>query len=339
MSAIIDIGKMKFSLFGRGYDDDRADSGNGDVIVLDKIPFLANFGAIDETGQYAWLANSDGVKKYDLTDLSEVTQTILPVASTSLYHPCNVANNYGIAFQGSTCTVFDLTDDTIIKTGTVSYSPVTRCDVILDGSKVWFVTLGQGRATNYVYSLELTDLSMTQVSWGNTGVIGFVTNSQICGYMPPEWYYQKAYIYGLGRDGSTLWTVTSAGQGSSAFPNIVSAGWGRNGRIYMPVNKYSSWRMGAFPFKATDYETPKPISIFGKFEQMPVTASATINYSVVHSIGKNKTAFGTGNGVYWTDYKDLILLDSEISFPIAMDENTILTKASTELYTYVYRSN
>ena len=72
---------------------------------------------------------------------------------------------------------------------------------------------------------------------------------------------------------------------------------------------------------------------------MPVTASATINYSVVHSIGKNKTAFGTGNGVYWTDYKDLILLDSEISFPIAMDENTILSKASTELYTYVYRSN
>ena len=339
MSASIDIGKMKFSVFGRGYDDDRLDSGNGDVIVVDKIPFLANFGAIDETGQYAWLANGSDVKKYDLTDLSEVSQSILSNVGTSLYHPCNVDNNYGVAFQGSTCTIFDLTDDTVIISGTVTYPVNLKSDVILDGTKIWFVTEGQGRSTNYVYSLDITDLTMTQTTWSDTGVIGFVTNSQICGYMPPQWYYQKEYIYGLSRDGSTLWTVTSAGQGSSAFPNIVSAGWCRNGRIYMPVLKYSSWRVGAFPFRATDYETPKPISIFGKFADMPVMASPTIRYSVVHSNGKNKTAFGTGSGVYWTDYKDLVLISSDISFPVAMDDNTILCKAHTEPYTYVYRSD
>lgn len=339
MSASIDIGKMKFSVFGRGYDDDRLDSGNGDVIVVDKIPFLANFGAIDETGQYAWLANGSDVKKYDLTDLSEVSQTILSNVGTSLYHPCNVANNYGVAFQGSTCTIFDLTDDTVIISGTVTYPDVFVSDVYLDGTKIYFATTAQGRSTNYVYSLDISDLSMTRITISNSGIGGFANADSLYGYTPPEWYYQPAYIFGLNKSGSTLWSVTSAGQGTSAFPNISMVGYARNGRIYLPTYKYSSWRLGAYPFRATDFETPKPIAVIGKFPEAPGLYSAQTQYSVVHSIGKKKTSFGTDQGVYWTDYKDLVLLNSEISFPVAMDDNTILCKASEESYTYVYRSN
>lgn len=339
MSANIDIGKMKFSLFGRGYDDDRLDSGNGDVIVLDSIPFAADFGAIDETGQYAWLASGNGVHKYDLTDLSEVAQTILTANTpTTLYHPTNVPNNYGIAFQGTTCTVFDLTDDTIIRTGTVSNPVSASNDTYLDGNIIYFVTVAQGRSTQNIKSLDITDLTMTNVAVSNVGSCGFTNKNILYMYQPPEWYYQRAYIYGINKAGSTIWTVTSAGQGSSAFPNIGASGFTGKDHIYLPVYKYSAWRMGVFRNQPSDFETPKPLSIFGKFPSMPTLANVTIKYSVAHTNGRTKTAFGTDQGVYVTDYKDLTLLDSEISFPVAIDENTLLCKGYTTPNTLVYRS-
>lgn len=340
MSANIAIGKLKFSLFGHGYDDTRVDSGDGSTEELFEIPFGARMAAIDSTGQFAWLANSSGVKKYDLTDLSEVSQSILTDGvDTAIFHPTNIANNYGIAFQNNTVTVFDLTNDTIIKTGAASYSPMNPCDCIIDGNTVYFGTVNQGRTNNKTYTLDITTLSMTETSFNNMGVCGFANKNLLMAYYIPEWYYQFKRNYGIDRAGNAVWYVDALTAGGPGFPKCNQIGFASMGKMYRPSYVFGAWRMGVYGPNGGDFETPKPIKTFGRFPAQPQLYTNNQSYAVAHNTGRTKVAFATSLGVYKSDYHDLTLMGSTINYPVALDDNTLLARDETTVKTFVYRSS
>lgn len=339
MSATIKAGDLCFSVFGRGYDDTRADSGTGAIEQTLFIPFGSKTACIDSSGQYAWLASNAGVKKYDLTDLSEVSQSILTDnIATGLYHPTNETNNYGIAFQNNTVTVFDLTDDSIIRTGAVSYQLNNPCDCIIDGNTVYFCTLGQGRTNNRTYTLDLTTLAMTENSFNDMGVCGFADKNVLMAYYVPEWYYQRKRNYAIDRAGNTIWYVEALTAGGSGFPNCNQVGFASKGRMYRPSFVYGAWRMGVYSSSGGDFETPKPIKTFGRFPSQPSLYTNNYPYAVAHNTGRTKVAFASDIGVFKSDYTDLNLMDSEINYPVALDDNTLLCRDLQTTKTYVYRT-
>lgn len=329
MSANIDIFKMKFSVFGHGFDDERSDSGDGLKIVEDVINYSASQAAIDETGQYIWLAGGQGIKKYDSADLTEIPTTI---TGSYLYHPNNVANNYGIAFQSGNVIVFDLTDDTIITQGSVTNYPMGRADCILDESVVRFVTLGQGRVSNSIYSLDLDDLTTTINSWNNESSCGFVAKDKIYSYYPPEWFTQNKSLYGRNLSAGLVWIQTATEAGSAGFPNISQAGFG-NEYIWLPCYKYGKWRIGAFPWTGADFITPKPVKVFGAFNSQPDFVSAnTLN--VCQNTGRTRVGFSLADGTYRSDYRDVEKVTDVRKIPLAMDDNILLCAYSSKIYVY-----
>ena len=67
------ITNMKFSVFGRGYEDTRSDSGDGAVEDFNRYAMGASSAVFDSTGQYLWVGifgngHTAGLYKYDLED-------------------------------------------------------------------------------------------------------------------------------------------------------------------------------------------------------------------------------------------------------------------------------
>lgn len=341
MSASIDIFKLKFSVFGHGFDDTRADSGDGHVTIADKINYSAEYACIDDTGQYLWLSSSSGIKKYDLNEdaLPEVVQTAVPDGTgTILIHPSNVANNYGIAFQGTTCTIFDLTSDTVIKTGTVSYTLTQMLyDCIFDGTNFQITSLQQGRSNNYLYTLALSDLAMTYLMLSAKGVNGFVEPTKLSAYRVPRYGDEYIFIYGQRLDGTTDWTYQAPSAGGSAMPNYIEVGFGADGLMWNPCYKYGKWRMGGFKWSgATDFALPKPYKVFGTFPARPVMLlSQKVHYA--HSTGREKVAFSTDQGIYFGDYHEMIKVTDDPSYAIACDNDTVVALNPNDNYTYIFR--
>lgn len=341
MSASIDIFKLKFSVFGHGFEDTRADSGDGHATRADKINYAADYACIDSTGQYLWLASASGIKKYDLLDddLSEVAQTaVADNTSTILMHPSNVANNYGIAFQGTTCTIFDLTNDSVVITDTVTYTLASmKYDCVLNGTEVQIVSLQQGRSNNKIYTLAMSDLTMTEVSLMTKGVNGFVDIGKISAYQVPRYGDEYIFIYGLNIDGTTNWTYQAPSAGGSAMPNYIEVGWGADGLMWNPCYKYGKWRMGGFKWtSASGFATPMPFKVFGTFPARPIMLLAT-KFFYAHSTGRTRTAFSTDQGVYAGDYHDMIKVTDDANYTLACDENTVIAYNPTDHYTYIYR--
>ena len=135
----------KFTIFGHGYDATRNDSGTGakEAVIHD---LTAEYCAIDETGKYAWIVGGGGrLYKLNIATWEQQAHSI-PVVG-SLYHPCNVANNYGVIFVSNTrVVVFDLTTGEILKdfapssSGTFS-QPIQHCDCILVDDVIYLVIL------------------------------------------------------------------------------------------------------------------------------------------------------------------------------------------------------
>ena len=341
MSASIDIFKLKFSVFGHGFDDTRADSGDGHIVKADKINYSAQYACIDSTGQYLWLASSLGIKKYDLfdDDLSEVAQTaVIDNTSTILMHPSNVANNYGVAFQGTTCTIFDLTDDSVVISGTVLYTLTQmQYDCIFDGTNFEITSLQQGRSNNYLHTLALSDLAMTDETLTAKGVNGFVESTKLSAYRVPRYGDEYIFIYGQRLDGSVDWTYQAPQAGGSAMPNYIEVGWGADGLMWNPCFKYGKWRMGGFKWTgATDFALPKPFKVFGTFSAKP-TMLINQKFFYAHSTGREKIAFSTGQGIYLGDYHDLIKVTDDANYTLACENDTVVALNPNDNCTYIYR--
>lgn len=338
MSASIGVGKLKFTVFGTGYDDERGDSGTG-LRDGGTLSFQSTYAVIDETGAYCWIVKygTTELVKYDMLTWEEVDKGDLPDTCAYLNHPKNVPNNYGIVYKAEDgIYIFDLTTNEIISQGTIAFVPSGNEDCILVDDEIRFATLAQGRARNWIRTLSIDDLSSTEVDLTDTAFVGFTDDSHVYCFYPKEWFYQSHKLYLIDRAGNTVWTITQ-----STFDNIYMAGLTRDGKIYLPCLIDGVWVMGEFPqTPAPDVNTPAPVRTFGEFETGP---SMIIQQSlcVTYSSDRRMAAFSTdGGGLYITDFEDVYLIDENGTdcVPLAINDDTFIynnsATASTEVVTF-----
>ena len=308
------ITNMKFSVFGRGYDDTRSDSGDGAVEDYNRYAMGASSAVFDSTGQYLWVGifgngHTAGLSKFDLEDdFNELAHGVpTGTVETLVLHAPNTNNNYGLAIQGNDWWVFDLTDDTVIQSGTnstlgsrVSYSSVPY-DCVIDGTKFYIKRIeNQNVTTPTVIIFDYSDNSVTvnNISANRSGG-AFITKDIIYLYYATIWFYQYRYIEGVTPSNVQVWNRLAPEGGLDGFKYMSLAGFGRKGRLYCPNNVYGSWRIGEYNgLRSPNFDTPKPIKVFGKFESEPTIKA------FFHSHEQNYAIFRTPLGSYVTDYED-----------------------------------
>lgn len=333
MSATISKNKLKFSVFGRGFEDERSDSGEGvDTDSLD-IPFRCNSALIDTTSTYIWLVKSTdgGIYKYDLATMTEVSQTAVPSGghtySPYLIHPSNTDNNIGIAMvfdngaSKSYWYFFDMTDDTLIGTCELAgWKTPAMADAIIVGNKVHVCERAYLRTNPTCYHVNLDDMSITLDQTSGIASCGFVDEDTIYAYYPPEWFYQTKKNYGKDLVWNTVWECTASQGGGSGFPNIDQAGFCGNGFVYLPTKKNGAWRFGVYNGNSySDYNTPKCIRTFGKFDSVP-----SISKAPVYTNEKTRICFATNSKLYVTDTEDVELITDGNYVPYCMNDNYII---------------
>lgn len=321
----------KFTIFGNGYDSSRNDSGFGATTkILDMKVYSA---AIDSSGAYAWFATNGGLKKYSTRTWTEVEQTIIPTNCICVYHPSNVANNYGLATSadGTTAYVFDLTDDTLIATISGSFSTVADQisdeDCILVGDKIYIINRFYGANTNdRLFVFDLSEMTFdNSVIIGGVGCNGFINDSLIFANYTREWFYQTSTAFARTFNGGTLWSNTGVDNNS----NMTPWGWTGNGKLYLPVLIDGKWHYGVFDGTQNPGFNPvAPIRYFGTFDSRPdvapyIAGNARAIYTA-YTDGRTKGCLLTTQGVLLTDFNSVSVLSDTTIAPIAMNDRIVI---------------
>lgn len=333
MSATIREGKMCFSVFGRGYDDVRADSGEGAIEDFNRYAMGVSTGCFDVTGQYLWLGcygngHTAGLLKYDMDDDFNELVHAVPTAQTAtvVLHASGDDNNLGLAIQGGDWWVFDLTDDTVVASGSdasiANYIDWARApyDIALDGTKFYITAPRTQRGTPNVSILDYDSGSFSNIVLSGYQRAGgaFITDSLIYLYYPAEWQYQSDYISGVTPSGSEIWGYQEQG----VFTNVQLSGFGKAGKLYVPSNVYSSWRLGEYNgTRVPNFVTPKPIKVIGKFVSKPTISRFTFSHQ------KKQVAFTTDIGVFVSDFEDMEKLTDSSRPVIAVNDKYVIVDA------------
>jgi len=323
MSATIGKNDIKLSVFGRGFEDERTDSGEGVKDESEVLQFGANYAVFDQTGTYAWIRSTGynhgaGLYKFNISNWSEVSHTM----ETDIYvllQPNNVPSNLGVAIKyDGYCYVFDLTDDTIVCEGQFLDYGWSFKDCILVGNTLWLCTCQQGRAGNEIFHIDLDAQTGSKIQLTNSAFCGFVSDDIIYRFYPAEWFFQNSVMYGTYKDGTDDWSKTII-RGQDEFD---LAGFGRNGYLCLPVKLYGAWRFGVYNAN-TAPTISKPIRTFGKFQTVP-----SFGWNVVYSPERKKAFLGTGQGLIVTDFTDCEKLSTEVEIPIGASDKVLLCSDS-----------
>ena len=336
MSATIKDGKLCFSVFGRGYEDTRVDSGEGVIDDYNRYGIAVNGASFDVTGQYLWLGSigndpSKGLLKYDMDDdFNQIVHNVPTSAvETVMLHASNVANNYGLAVQyGGDWFVFDMTDDTVIANGNnatlatkIAWS-TQGYDCILDGTKFRIIHYLTSNGSPEVVTLDYSSGTVTTQVVGNPRSGGtFISENLIYLYYAPQWFYQYKYIEAKTSSDVQIWGNQATSGGSDGFGGMDLMGIGRKGQLITPTNFYSAWRMGVYNGTRTpDFETPKPIRVFGKFESQPTIKSFVFSHE------KARFAFNCDLGIFVSDFEDIEKISDITERVYAVSDNYVVAE-------------
>ena len=352
MSVTINTGELKFSVFGKGFENTRNDSGEGGVTYEKRIGYGAGTACLDETSTYVWLTQNQGqaplnyFAKVRISDLEqvEISNVIQTDIGTQIYHPSNVANNYGIALQnfGDDCDVyvFDLTTDEIYYHFTASISSFqTFADCIMVGDVFYFADRGGSNAR--VFKLDPINETFSEYgsAWFNNGAgCGFVDNDTLYAFNNPVWFSDYGRKYGYGLSGSTQWDVMAPRAGSGGnFPNCLDRGMGGNGYVWLASYVDGAWRWGAYDGNnGGDFVTPSPIRTVGNFGN---TDPRYTDYHVYFTNGRTKCAYGSSAlGLVLVDFSDDVkIVTDEYWIPLAVDDKYIVAIDQYVNNTYIFR--
>lgn len=347
MSATIDTNDLKFVIFGAGYDGTLPDSGEGGIRKVKPMNFTASYASFDATGQYCWLVSSSsnipsGIHKFDmLNDWEEVSQSIIDTeVATILLHPTNSENNYGIALTQSgymqiDFTVFDMTDDTVIKTGTIAWNiGVGGYECALIGDYIYFITT-DGK-------LWTIDTVNQTVSIDNPNrILSFIDDHNICAIHDITWFSDWARYMSYDYSLNVNWEVMAQKAGANGFGTLLN--FCANGYIYGLFEDNGKWKFGEYNGNGTsDFYTPTPTKVLKQSEVFDSLPSLS---NLVYSTDKAYGAFWiAGKGIYYTDFDKVSKLDDASSFhtdahPVGMDDHYILVTSndSNEMKLYTYR--
>lgn len=324
----LSVENLKFTIFGHGHDSTRNDSGSG--AESRELNLKVYSAVIDSSGNYAWLVTDSGLKKYSTRTWEEVEQNVIPDTCGFVIHPNNVSNNYGIAISvdGNATYIYDMTDDTLVGTASSSFG-------ITIGYKSWDCVLVSGKILMVRKYLGITNLDLTEIDLSNMtlnttrigtklGCCGFVSDSVLYAVYEREWGYQTTTAYGIGLDGSTVWS--SGGINNNTDLNywaIVG-----NDKLYMPVLIDNVWHYGEFNGLSTPTFSPvTPNRIFGSFDICPNLAPYLgvndRNHYVAYNDGRTKACALTADGVLVTDFNKFSKVD-DLSIPLAMNDRMVI---------------
>lgn len=322
MSANIPVGKLKFSVFGRGYDDIRGNSGYGNK-ESDVHNIVAEYCAIDITGRYVWIVGGMYINKFDTETWASVPHSI---PRSPIYHPCNVENNYGVVMPSNTrVIVFDLTSGEIIKDITTE-NPFTSStgnqDCILVDDVIYLTNIANQQSAINVTKISLTDDTVTSMVMSGLYNCGFADDDLIYGYWAKVWFSQVSRAYAWDLNLTEQWQIVEPSTSVSFASNLH--GLCGNGYLYLPTPDNGTWGLGEYDaHSAPDLVTPAPIRVFGEFESRP-----QFQPYYCYNQGKTKAAFQTSIGTYYTDFSSIERLDDDETpnlRPLAMNDEFIIS--------------
>lgn len=329
MSANIPIGKLSFTVFGYGYNSDRADSGSG---MKESIPlnFSADYAEFDATGQYCWIMkNSGGLTKYETKDWTIVDQGEVSHGLNWINKPKNVLNGYAIAKDNNSSCIFDLTTNEIIATGSALDMWGSRYDCIETESGLYrFVPQSSNRGTINIFTLDPSNMSLSKSpDRGNRAGVGFIDDDSAYVYYPPEWFYQAAYVESYNVSGGYDWGQ-QASDDDKMFSNVSMHGLVKDSYIYVPTNVNGTWKLAEYDgLSQVNFITPNYIRAFGNLGNEKVNIYAEYAYPV-YSSERNTAAFVVdGKGLYITDFSDvysIIDFDTATYRPLAVSDSMVI---------------
>lgn len=327
MSATIDIGKLKFSVFGNGFEGSRTDSGNGENEPK-ILNYMSEYAAIDITGEYIWLVTLGQTKQYRISNWTNTAN----LDSAPLYHPCNVENNYGVSLISSTrVLIFDLTTgETIKDITTPAYSSQSGLqDCILVEDAIYLVKCTAQRDSLVITEISLEDETVTSTTVSGTSVCGFSSDTTIYGYWAKEWFSQVSSAYSWNKSATGIWTVTETHEQN--FRTHLHGLCG-NGFLYLPTPEDGVWKLGVYDaYNVPDFITPNPIRTFGRFaSSLEFSSNVGLHYCYNH--GKTKAVFSSNIGTYYTDFSSIKQLheDQVYMMPLAMNDKMVISNVGNQ---------
>ena len=335
MSATINENKLKFSVFGKGFEDTRSDSGEGADSDYRDIGHGCACAIIDSTDTYFWWGQTAGSYPFEwctkrrLSDLQQLNQTIVPNdRATVLLHPSNTDNNIGVAIQdkGQNVYVFDMTDDTLYChiTSTVTNMQNDKCDCIIVDDKIYICERNMFQTTNRLWCIDLTNETFATYGTIGESSVGFVDNDTWYAFHQITWFSDSRRISGFSFDGNVQWSVTAPLSGDAGFPHLEETGLSGNGFLYLPVEMYGAWRLGMFRGNSTsDFQTPKPLRTFGKFNSRPAINTQSPPY---YSNERANAIMLFSDGLFVTDFKDVTFITNETWFPKAIGNKYVIAR-------------
>lgn len=337
MSVTIGEKKLKFHVLGNGFDNVRNDSGRGIESSQRHLGYGAGTAVIDSSGTYAWITQNQGqaplnyLAKVQLSGLTQETITTIPDnVQTHVYHPSNVENNFGIAFQnfGASCDVyvFDLTTDEVFHHFTTSLNSIQDvADCIMVGDDFYFAEVGASNARVYKLDSENETFVQTGNYWlNNGGSLGFVSDNVLTAYNHPVWFSDYGYKYGYDKSANTVWTVRASGAGGSGnFPRCSARGMCENGHVWLASYVDGAWRWGMYDgVNGGDFNTPTPIKMFGNYGN---TSPVNDDFHVHYTEKRKRCAYVHSSwGLVVTDFKDIEHISDEYWKPLAISDEYII---------------
>ena len=340
MSALIDVNKLKFTVFGRGYDDERGNSGSG-AKEPDSLGMDSQMACFSDDGRYCWQVIYNGqyqLYKYDTTTWQTVDQGTIPHVD-NVYHPRNVVdNNLGICCTGygGTVYVFDLTSNEVLTTLTlpryVGFGGIIACAYDEDNDKIYLATMNKQRASKYIYTLDLANNSVSYFAYANIMLNGFINESMMYCKRIAEWFSQWDYAFALTPSSSEVWGLSPTDEQTHSFPKISYVTWGLvgNGKLYLPSLIGDHWVMGVYDGTTTpDLITPTPIDTYGRFSSRP-----DIGVNIAYTNGTTKGCFNCGDGTFVIDFanKELTLISEAQEEILGMSDSLIMCKGGKVFY-------
>jgi len=350
MSATINSGKLKFSVFGNGFEETRNDSGYGGKTDQRIIWYNSDTAVIDQSGEYFWHTQGGGsgtmtwIAKRKISDLSSVSIGSIPYTKTYLYHPTNIENNIGIAFQNfgnnADVYIFDLTDNTIDKhfnVNTGSFYDNATADCIKVGDIYYFTLRGSGNCITYKLDPINETFAVYSNPYFNNGAgCGFVDNDTIYAFNNPVWFSDYGHRYGININGVYQWDIVAPNAGGSGFPNTHERALCENGYIWLPTKVNNIWRWGKYDGNTGAGMTiPSPLKIIGKFGDTNPTYD---DFHIAYEDGHKRCAYVHATmGTFFTDFEEVEKVTDEYWKPLAMNDHYLIMVNRIHSQTGVFR--
>ena len=343
MSITIGANKSKFVIFGSGYNDTRADSGDGMVTFM----WACDYAAFDKTGRYLWVVTKHGnrddikIRKIDTTTWEEVHHAFenMDIYNESmagaLAYVESADSNLGVmVIPGSKTIVFDLTTDEVYAEVSGNlwnmgdyYLRATEKDGIV---RIIGTTMDNSKYTAPHATIDIeNEVYALNSNPGGWTITTFYNDTDMV--LANRYYGDRVATYGARISDDSL--ATNIWWVAGYIDDVKLDSFASNDQLFFPTKTVGEmWQYGKYSVPP-DISTPSPITVFG-------LNANTLATPACYTRGRTWAAFRTtDNALVVTDFVNSGILytgDSPSLTPIAMSD-PLMVCAGSDGYTYLAR--